>query len=296
MTASFYIGCAVWAYKDWVGELYPPGSKPKDFLRLYCDRFTAVEGNTTFYSMPDAKTVERWAETMPPTFRFCPKLPKLYSHEGRLMPHLAGSLKFLESLKPLGSRLGPLFVQLPPSYGPAQISDLREFLSAWPRQEAAIAVEVRHPDWFEQPHAARLNQMLQALGVGRVLLDTRPIYDGVVSPEDDPQLASERKKPKLPLQPEVTARFTLVRYISHPDSALNQPYLEEWVPRLKQWLRQGTDVYFFAHCPQEERSPAMAQRVYHLLQQAGANLPPLPWDDIGPEEDTSEASAQLSLF
>lgn len=296
MTASFYIGCAVWAYKDWVGELYPPGSKPKDFLRLYCDRFTAVEGNTTFYSMPDAKTVERWAETMPPLFRFCPKLPKVFSHEGRLMPNLAGSLKFLESLKPLGSRLGPLFVQLPPSYGPAQISDLREFLSAWPRQESAIAVEVRHLDWFQEPNATRLNQMLQALGVGRVLLDTRPIYDGVVSPEDDPQLSSERRKPKLPLHPEVTASFTLVRYISHPESELNQPYLEEWVPRLKQWLTQGTDVYFFAHCPQEERSPAMARQVYHLLQQAGASLPPLLWDEIETEEDVPEAPAQLSLF
>jgi uncharacterized protein YecE (DUF72 family) len=48
-TRRFYIGCAVWAYKDWVGELFPPGSKSADFLSLYSRRLTTVEGNTTFY-------------------------------------------------------------------------------------------------------------------------------------------------------------------------------------------------------------------------------------------------------
>ena len=47
-TGSYFTGCAVWAFKDWVGEFYPRGSKAGDFLRLYGDRMTAVEGNTTF--------------------------------------------------------------------------------------------------------------------------------------------------------------------------------------------------------------------------------------------------------
>jgi hypothetical protein len=47
--AHFYIGCAVWAYKDWLGELFPAGSKSSDFLSLYSSRLTTVEGNTTFY-------------------------------------------------------------------------------------------------------------------------------------------------------------------------------------------------------------------------------------------------------
>ncbi|HEY9877775.1 MAG TPA: DUF72 domain-containing protein [Leptolyngbyaceae cyanobacterium] len=297
MAASFFTGCAVWAYKDWVGSFFPPGSKAKDFLKLYCDRFTAVEGNTTFYSMPDAETIQRWAETMPSTFRFCPKLPKAFSHQGKLMPHLEESLKFLETLKPLGSRLGPLFIQLPPSYSPAQFSDLREFLAAWPRQQFPIAVEVRHIGWFQEPITTRLNQMLSALGVGRVLLDTRPIYEGVALPEDDPQLNSERKKPKVPLQPEVTAPFTLIRYISHPDFDQNEPYFQEWVPRLKQWLEAGTEIYFFAHCPIEERSPAIARHIYHQLQQEGAILPPLLWDLAEAEAvHQPEPPAQLSLF
>jgi uncharacterized protein YecE (DUF72 family) len=46
---NFYIGCAVWGYKEWVGELFPSGSKNADFLALYSRRLTTVEGNTTFY-------------------------------------------------------------------------------------------------------------------------------------------------------------------------------------------------------------------------------------------------------
>jgi uncharacterized protein YecE (DUF72 family) len=293
MPGVYYTGCAVWAFKGWLGDFYPTSSKSGDFLRLYCDRMTAVEGNTTFYSMPNADTIQRWADTMPAPFRFCPKLPRAYSHQGKLMPFVEDSHRFLQTLEPLGERLGPLFIQLPPGYSPSLLSDLREFLAHWPRQRCPVAVEVRHLDWFQEPHATRLNQMLEAMGVGRVLLDTRPIYDCINTPDDDPQIGSERKKPKVPLQPVVTAPFTIVRYISHPQLRVNQPYFETWVTRLKGWLENGTDVYFFAHCPQEEKSPAIAREVYHQLQQAGADLPKMPWDIAAQqEEDTS----QLSLF
>ncbi|MEO7912925.1 MAG: DUF72 domain-containing protein, partial [Roseiflexaceae bacterium] len=82
--ANFYIGCAVWGYKDWVGGLFPPGSKQTDFLSLYSRRLTTVEGNTTFYATPSVETVKRWAAETPETFRFCFKLPREVSHEGLL--------------------------------------------------------------------------------------------------------------------------------------------------------------------------------------------------------------------
>ncbi|HIK46499.1 MAG TPA: DUF72 domain-containing protein, partial [Leptolyngbyaceae cyanobacterium M65_K2018_010] len=156
---------------------------------------------------------------------------------------------------------------------------------------------VRHLDWFMPSQAARLNHLLEHLGVGRVLLDTRPIYEGIDPAMVDPQMASERKKPRVPLQPVVTAPFILVRYISHPTLAVNRPYFEDWVPRLQQWLQAGQQVYFFAHCPEERKSPAIARAVYHRLHQAGASLPPLPWDLVEQQRaEDDHASAQLSLF
>ncbi|HEY9645623.1 MAG TPA: DUF72 domain-containing protein, partial [Chroococcidiopsis sp.] len=182
------MGCAIWAYKDWVGDLYPPGSRASDFLRLYGQRFTAVEGNTTFYSVPDAKTVARWATETPSGFQFCLKLPRDVTHTGALDSAIPKAIAFLDRMQPLGDRLGPFFAQLPPSCGPDRFNDLIAFLRSWPGDRAELALEVRHLDWFNPPHADRLNDALARLGMGRVLLDTRPIYDC----PDDPQLASER--------------------------------------------------------------------------------------------------------
>jgi len=286
----FYLGCAVWAFKDWVGDFYPAGARSPDFLRLYGDRLTTVEGNTTFYSIPDAATVDRWAAQTPETFRFCPKIPRRYSHEGALMPHLEAAIAFLETLQRLGPRLGPVMLQLPPSYSPERFIDLKEFLTQWPRDVAPLAVEVRHLGWFAKGQAQRLNDLLQQLAVGRVLLDTRTMYDGQQDGLPDPQLASERRKPKVPLQPVTTANFTLVRYISHPDLNFNEPYILKWVPKLVDWLRQGKTVYLFIHCPDEARSPVIARYFYDTLQGAYPALPALPWDSL------AQPAAQLSLF
>ncbi len=291
---SFWLGCAIWAYKDWVGDLFPLGSQANQFLALYSRRFTAVEGNTTFYSVPTAVTVQRWAAETPAGFKFCPKLPRTLTHQGSLTNAIADTAAFLERMQGLGDRLGPVFAQLPPSYGPSQLEDLTAFLEAIAPQ-TRLAVEVRHPGWFQAETAQRLNELLADRGVGRVLLDTRPIYNC----PDDPQLASERRKPKLPLQPVTTASFNLVRYISHPDPQYNQGYLQAWAEQVQQWLQQNQQVYFFVHCPVEQHSPGNARQFYHLLgqqlltSQQPIDLPPLPWDQV---EQSPELSAELSAL
>lgn len=275
---NFLIGCAVWAYKGWVGEgeLYPRGTRTSEFLHLYSRRFTTVEGNTTFYAVPNQETVSRWAKETPPGFEFCLKLPRDITHQGLLKPYIPAALTFLEGMRPLGKRLGPIFAQLPPSYAPTLIDDLASFLEAWPRTTVPLALEVRHPDWYREPHTSNLTQLLESLGVGRVLLDSRPIYSG----EDDPQLASERRKPKLPVKFSVTTSFSLIRFISHPKLTVNQPFMEEWVQKIQQWLQAGKRIYFFVHCPIEERSPDNARHFQQLLEQNGVPVPPLPWNQL----------------
>ncbi len=286
----FSLGCAIWAYKGWIGELFPTGSRASDFLNLYGQRFTTVEGNTTFYSIPDTATVQRWATDTPPGFEFCLKLPRTITHDGPLAPHIPDALRFIDHMSGLGDRIGPFFAQLPPHYGPQHFADLTTFLSALPRDRYEFALEVRHRDWFQPSHGDRLNQLLENLGIGRVILDTRPIYEC----PDDPQVASERKKPQLPLQPVVTAPFSLVRYISHPDRDFNLTYLQEWVSIIEQWQRQGTRVYLFVHCPIEARSPANARLLQSLLEKQGLTVPPLPWNLLPPEPPLP--TEQLSLF
>lgn len=255
-------------------------------MQLYSQRFTTVECNATFYSIPSESTVDRWVQETPSGFEFCPKFPRSITHDGPLHLKIDAALNFIELMQRLGDRLGPMFAQLPPSYGPEQLSDLHTFLTAIQLCGSPLALEVRHPAWFHPPHAEKLAELLHTLQIGRVLLDSRPIYQG----PDDPQRHSQRRKPNLPLQPMVTAPFSIIRYISHPTLSLNQQFMDDWVRDLSQWLAHQTRIYFFVHCPVEEHSPHNAQYFYRLLQQQQVPVPPLPWDQLVDEPK------QLSLF
>jgi uncharacterized protein YecE (DUF72 family) len=283
---TFSIGCAVWGHKSWVGEFYPKGSKAAEFLHLYSQRFTIVEGNTTFYSVPNQDTIAQWVSQMSPGFEICPKLPRQLTHNGLLQPAIPDALEFLENMQDLGEHLGLIFAQLPPSYTPSLLEDLTTFLEALSRTKVSLALEVRHAEWFKEPHASHLNTLLQQLGIGRVILDTRPAYTDSASFSEP----VEPRKPKVPVQPVVTAPFTLVRFISHPDQEVNQPFMEEWVSWIEQWLDLGKRIYFFVHCPIEKYSPNNARHFQQLLEKHNIPVPALPWNKL------NLPPIQLNLF
>jgi len=290
MDSKFYLGCAVWAYKGWVDDFYPKGSRSTEFLGLYGDRLATVEVNSTFYVIPDRQTIERWAKETPIGFRFCPKFPKHFTHNGLLSPYTDQALQFLDLISSFGDRLGVAFVQLPPSYSPANFADLENFLKALPTQDYQIALEVRHVDWFKAPHCDRLNELLKSLGIGRVLLDSRPIYDLENARKLSEPVQQDRHKPNLPLQLLLTSQFSIVRFVSHPELDLNIRFWQEWLTYLQEWLAQGTQIYFFMHCPIEERSPHNLRYFQEMLEKANVSVPALPWDDV------AIAPQQLKLF
>jgi uncharacterized protein YecE (DUF72 family) len=284
--AHFYIGCAVWGYKDWAGDLFPPGTKQGDFLSLYSRRLTTTEGNTTFYAIPKPEVVRRWAEETPASFRFCFKLPREVSHEGPLTAQLKITREFIDRMAPLGERLGPFFLQLPPGYRADKIDDLERWLSAWPT-EYRIAVEVRHLDWYAQPHEPALMGLLERYNAGKVVMDVRPLDVGPLPGADIDLQAARDRKPDVPMHPLRSSDIAPVRYIGHPDLELNAPLLDEWATRIAHWLSEGTQVYFFCHCPDERRSPALCREFQRRLERL-ANVPPLPWDalDAGMQQQT----------
>jgi uncharacterized protein YecE (DUF72 family) len=280
----FYLGCAVWAYKGWVGDLFPPGSKSGELLHLYSRRLSTVEGNTTFYAVPTEAQVARWAADMAPGFRFCPKLHRDISHAGPLMsPAARAALDvFVARMRGFDDRLGPMFLQLPGGYAPSQIGDLAAFLDDWPR-DLQLAVEVRHKRWYAPPAEAQLMALLERYGVGRVLMDVRPLELGPLPGAEEDLEKARDNKPDVPLHPLRSGPVSLVRYIGHPDVALNAPLLDEWATRLAEWLAAGIDVYAFMHCPVEERAPTLCRMLHERLARL-VPITPLPaWgDEAGP--------------
>jgi uncharacterized protein YecE (DUF72 family) len=280
---QLYLGCPIWSFKGWVGNFYPSGTKPADYLLEYARRLTAIEGNTTFYAVPGKAKLGQWVAQTPDTFRFCPKVPRDVSHAGKLVEHIDAALQFVEIMSQLGNRLGPMFLQLPPRYSPAMFEDLRAFVEAWPRQ-VRLGVEVRHIAWFESGRHETLNRLLAAHNMARVVIDTRPIrsLDGDKILEGSVYqtlLEARERKPDVPILRKRMADFSFLRYIGHPQMKVNTPLLDEWGTYLASELRQGSDVYVFCHSPDNLLAPWLC-REFHMRIASQVNILPLPWDEI----------------
>jgi uncharacterized protein YecE (DUF72 family) len=285
---NLHIGCAVWSFAGWTGDIFPAGTRSKQYLNVYSRYFPAVEGNTTFYAVPQEKIVERWKAETPADFRFCLKMPRDFTHSGLLMPQRYKAFDFLDLVSILEEKLAMVFMQLPPKYDGSYWKDLREFLDAASSVGIPLALEVRHPDWFEPGHADKLQELLMDLQIDRVILDTQPIYR---TPQDAdyPFIC---KKPDVPLWTEPTGDRVLIRYVSHPRQSVNQAHMVDWARRMKPWLDEGKEVFLFIHCPIEEHSPANARYFQQILQEQGINVHPLPWQ-AAPTEPISQLNLGL---
>ena len=285
----FYIGCPAWGYKEWIGHdgFFPLKTQASEFLRLYSRKLNVVEGNTVFYALPSVETIARWRAETPETFRLCPKVLRSISHELHIETRKDDTLAFVERMRGLDTRLGPIFLQLPPAFGPNQLPQLEAFLAFWP-SDIRLAVEVRHPDFYSEAHAAQLNTLISRYNVGRVLMDTRPIRTG--SAQEQAQLQARERKPNLPLQVTVTTDFAFVRYIGHPRMEVNEMFLDEWAQQIGQWLKQDITVYAFCHCPYEVHSPNICANLYQRVGKI-VSLPTLPW--LQGKDDTDVKQERL---
>jgi uncharacterized protein YecE (DUF72 family) len=289
---SLRVGCAVWAYDGWANSFYPQGVAKEARLQSYAHRLTAVEVNSTFYALPPISTIQKWAGDVPEYFRFSPKFPKSITHTAQLKGVKAQTASFIGVARMFGHNLGTLMLQLPPTLGPVRFSVLRDYLLELP-DDLEVAVEVRHLGWFESAEGQRLNDMLREVRAGRIIFDSRPAH-GSSSPD---ATSAQERKPDLPITPEAldpVQPFVVVRYISSPVPAENEPYLAEWAERITGWLGEGRRVLFYAHCPVEELSPSVARDLYQRVAQR-VNLPHLPWDEAE-KPSSPKMLTQLSLF
>lgn len=140
------IGTSGWQYPHWRTVLYPPGLAQRAWLSHYAARFDTVEVNTTFYRLPAAQVFAHWAASTPAGFVFAAKMSRFLTHVRRLRDPAEPVTRFFERAAPLGTKLGPVLVQLPPDL-PADRARLAELLACWPDGHR-LALEARHPSWF----------------------------------------------------------------------------------------------------------------------------------------------------
>lgn len=154
---SLHVGTSGWAYKEWKPAFYPDGLAQDRFLAHYASVLTACEINATHYRVQSEAVVARWAAAAPPGFRFAAKAHRRITHARALPPAEGGDVfleRFLESLIPLGDRLGAVLLQFPPTRR-RDDGALADLLSCLP-PGLPVALEFRHESWDEPAVAERI--------------------------------------------------------------------------------------------------------------------------------------------
>lgn len=277
----------MWAHRPWVGRHLPSTTPQGRELEAYARCVNAVEGNTTFYALPSVDTVERWASQVGESFRFVFKLPRVITHDRRLRDVDALVASFVELVAPLGLSIGGLTFQLPASFGPGELDAIDRVLA---RAPAAVrwSVEVRHPDFFDDPGRSALGRVLARRGAERVLLDSRALFSQ--PPRSEAGREAWGKKPRVPALTEAIGDGPIVRFIGSDDRDITDAALAEWVPIVADWLADGRTPAFFVHTPDNLDAPALARHFHGQVRCSHPGTLPLP------EPVPIEPVEQQSLF
>ena len=217
--APLYVGTSGFSYTTWRPDFYPPGSRPRDYLRFYAERLPSVELNTTFYGLPSEEQLLAWAEQTPPGFRFAVKMSQGITHFGRLelIP------TFCERVRLLAEKLGPVLIQLPPTR-PRDDGLLRLYLDSLD-PGLRYAFEFRHPSWAGADLEGHgLVGSLLGAAPFRYFRLREPPYDDVLL-----RLLAGRLRPLLADGIEVHA------YFKHED----EPAAPQYASRLLELIRSG---------------------------------------------------------
>jgi len=152
---SLFIGTSGWAYKEWKEGFYPSDLPQSLFLEYYSQQLTACEVNATFYRLQSDSTFEKWADSVPDSFRFATKAHRRITHRKEFAPvdDRAEFLQlFLDSLTPLGKQLDCVLFQFPP-FVKRDDDALAALTEALP-DGMRFACEFRDESW-EQPEVAQ---------------------------------------------------------------------------------------------------------------------------------------------
>lgn len=234
-----YLGCAKWGRTEWVGKIYPPKTKEKDFLDHYVQHYNSIELNATHYKIYGAAGIAKWAaKAGDRDFKFCPKMYQGITHRGSLLNKDFAVSEFLRGIVAFEKKLGPVFVQLSDSFSPKRKEEVYTFLKTLPT-DMSFFLEVRHPDWFAKEEIWKeLMQTLQELNMGIVITDT----------------AGRRDCAHMYL----TIPKTFIRFVGNSLHKTDYPRVDEWIGRMKQWLDKGMEeLYFFMHMHDEAKSPEL---------------------------------------
>jgi uncharacterized protein YecE (DUF72 family) len=248
-TLNIRVGCAKWGIKEWVGPLYPKGTKESQYLEEYGKRFNSVELNTTGYRFGSARVMKEWADKTPEGFTFSPKFPQSITQFKLLGDVQELTERFVESINGFEDKLGMPFLLLPERFTLARIDKIEAFFEKIP-QGFPVAFELRHPEFYSEENKIRVAEILRKHNSPWIISDT----------------AGERGV----IHQVITSETVFIRFSGCDTPDVDKQRLNDWVARIMQWHALGIrNVYWYAHNIPEEKTPIYAA---YFLKELNAKM------------------------
>jgi uncharacterized protein YecE (DUF72 family) len=215
-----HIGTSGWHYGHWKGAFYPDDLSSERYLPWYAGRFSTVEINNTFYKVPREKTLREWRGTVGKDFIFSVKANRYITHMKKLKDPRKPVSNFLDKIRVLEDKIGPILFQLPPNWR-ANPGRLKAFLECLPGDHR-YAFEFRDPSWFDD----RVYSLLARKGAAFCIYD----FDRQQSPK------------------EITSNFVYIR-LHGPDGPYKGKYsiqnLAGWAGALSAWIEEVDEIFCY---------------------------------------------------
>jgi len=206
---------------------YPEEFKGKSRLCFYGSMMNSIEVNSSFYKVPMASTVVKWAAEVPEEFRFTFKLSREVTHNKGLAFDPEAVKHFIKVIDCVGDKKGCLLVQFPPSVRAAQFKQLALLVNMLresdPNGDWNIALEFRHSSLYQDV----VYKLLEDAGMGVVIHDKAPA-------------ATPMQERELP--------FVYLRFHG-PDGSYRGSYedevLNEYAGYIRDWMSDGKTIYTY---------------------------------------------------
>ena len=232
---SFHIGAPVWADKNYLGVLFPSGTKQKDFLLAYSKQFNSIEVNATRFGTPKKEVINRWADTVDKGFKFSLKVPQVITHR-KDINDLKSRLyfdQFLLAIDNLGDYSGLSFAVMANYFKASDFDKLVSFIENVPKG-FPLSIEFRDSSWFSPSVMNEWEQLFCENSISTVITDTPGRRD----------VAHCR----------VSSEHLFVRYVgdfNHPSDLVR---INHWLDKINESLLFGIKhVWFYVHQPGDQR-------------------------------------------
>jgi uncharacterized protein YecE (DUF72 family) len=293
VSGRILVGTASWSDPGFVERWYPKKLPAADRLPWYAQHFDLVEVNSTFYSAPEPRMVERWCAATPDDFMFDLKLHQLFSFHSTAAKLLPPELQRRAETDPKGKvkptpevqeallkiflsatavfrsagKMGVLLLQLSPAFSPRkhELEELKPLIEMLNGYE--LAIEFRNRNWAIDDQLQSTIDFVRKYGAIFVNVDA-PASDHFTVMRSDLNEVTNSNVAYMRLHGRNAKAYIAGKTVATRfDYDYNEKEIAEVAERSKKLAREARDVHVIFNNNNLDYAPRAALRLRKALGQ-----------------------------